>query len=658
MKRGLPGPQTPVKQAKLSSFFTSPSSPSSKRARQISNHNEEVSAAVELFNGNITKPPEETDEDLARRLQEEWNSEHDQANASTSLLKEELVTKPVKEEVLLNPFEAFASASTRPIKENADINVNLELLDTAIAGIDLGTDVFVFDPDQVSVDQWPTKLNANKETVPTTPYALLAHAFALLSSTRSRLAIVTILTNLLRVLLRHDPEALLPTVYLVSNHIAPPYDGVELGLGGSIVNRAIRDVTGKSASQLRVLYNKTGDPGDVAYEAKKDIKTLMGNRRPIEVMKLFSILHQIAGISGSGSSSAKLSHITKLLVASRGEETRFLVRTFVSHLRINAVRTTITSALARVFSLDGPGSDERLMVTKSDRRGLLANPSKAKEKADPRRLELMEKLARCEKLVREVRARHPNFSSIVPVLLEHGLERLSELVPLRVGTPLSPMLGSITRSLPAMHTKLGSRAFVCEFKYDGQRAQIHAIRVPRNHPESSALRKTLRGGQGQWVGPQEDIYVRLFSRHLEDMSSKYPDVNNMIPLLMEAKQVEGDEEQQVQSFIMDAEVVALSLEGDLLPFQTLTNRSRKDVELNQVKVRVGIFAFDLMYLNGKSLLKTAFRKRRSLLYRMLPPLEPQDARIARFAHVKSLESNQVDDVEEFFNLARTSKCEG
>lgn len=39
--------------------------------------------------------------------------------------------------------------------------------------------------------------------------------------------------------------------------------------------------------------------------------------------------------------------------------------------------------------------------------------------------------------------------------------------------------------------------------------------------------------------------------------------------------------------------------GQLKTFQTLSNRSRKDVKIEDVNVQVGIFAFDLMYLNGK-----------------------------------------------------------
>lgn len=159
------------------------------------------------------------------------------------------------------------------------------------------------------------------------------------------------------------------------------------------------------------------------------------------------------------------------MVASRGEQTRFLVRTLHANLRISAVKTTIATSLARAFTLIEKGAEESkasttstststsLLITPKERKGLLANPTKAKERSDPKRLEVMEKVSKAEKLVREVRARHPNFSTIVPALLNHSIDELSKRVPLSIGTPISPMLGSITRSLDAMHTKLGSRAF-------------------------------------------------------------------------------------------------------------------------------------------------------------------------------------------------------
>lgn len=56
----------------------------------------------------------------------------------------------------------------------------------------------------------------------------------------------------------------------------------------------------------------------------------------------------------------------------------------------------------------------------------------------------------------------------------------------------------------------------------------------------------------------------------------------------------------LHSFIIDSEIVAIDpADGTLKSFQELSNRARKDVQIHDVKVAVGIFAFDLMYLNGE-----------------------------------------------------------
>lgn len=54
----------------------------------------------------------------------------------------------------------------------------------------------------------------------------------------------------------------------------------------------------------------------------------------------------------------------------------------------------------------------------------------------------------------------------------------------------------------------------------------------------------------------------------------------------------------VQSLILDSEIVAIDpSDGSLRSFQELSNRARRDVSLDDVKVPVCVFAFDLMYLN-------------------------------------------------------------
>lgn len=55
-----------------------------------------------------------------------------------------------------------------------------------------------------------------------------------------------------------------------------------------------------------------------------------------------------------------------------------------------------------------------------------------------------------------------------------------------------------------------------------------------------------------------------------------------------------------KSFVIDAEAVAWDTEEKrLLEFQKLSTRKRKDVKVEDVKIKVHLFAFDLLYLNGE-----------------------------------------------------------
>lgn len=49
---------------------------------------------------------------------------------------------------------------------------------------------------------------------------------------------------------------------------------------------------------------------------------------------------------------------------------------------------------------------------------------------------------------------------------------------------------------------------------------------------------------------------------------------------------------------MDAEIVAVDKDtGAYRTFQDLSNRAKKDVKVEDIKVIVGVYAFDLMLLN-------------------------------------------------------------
>jgi len=164
-----------------------------------------------------------------------------------------------------------------------------------------------------------------------TPYAFLTHAFILINSTRSRLKIVDCLVNTLRVVTHHDPTSLLPLVWLTTNAIAPPFEGIELNLGGAVISKALKNVSGLTQGTLKGLYAKWGDIGDVAFEAKMAVRTLVAPQ-PLTVRGVYSTLREIARAKGTGSAETKRKLVERLLISAKGEEVRYIGRTLVQHV--------------------------------------------------------------------------------------------------------------------------------------------------------------------------------------------------------------------------------------------------------------------------------------------------------------------------------------
>ncbi|KAK4039182.1 hypothetical protein C8A01DRAFT_47319 [Parachaetomium inaequale] len=554
-----------------------------------------------------------TDEELARRLQAEWDAEIRGSSSRSSPRPE--------------PDGANADAGTPaspgthipldpglppsdPVVQPAKVKNTLSLssaaakMDEMTASLPLDENTLTFEPAKY-ISQLQSSWAAEGGDA---SYALLTRCFVLVNGTQSRIKIVDTLVNCIRLLIEGDPASLLPAVWLATNAISPPYISMELGLGGSAISKALKQACGLDSRALKALYDKVGDPGDVAFEAKKKQSFTLRKPKPLSIKGVYQSLVKIAQAQGQGSGDVKQRIVDRLLQDSRGgEESRYIVRTLCQHLRIGAVKTTMLIALSRAFLLSNPpGAD---FPTQD-----------AQDLAKLKKEELAEVWSRGEELVKASYARHPDYNDLIPVLLEVGI---SEELLLRCGLtmhiPLRPMLGSITRDLAEMLTKLQGRDFACEYKYDGQRAQVHC------------------DSHGK---------VSIFSRHLELMTDKYPDLVALVP------KIRGD---GVESFIMEGEVVAVDrATGELKNFQTLTNRARKDVAIGAITIDVCLFAFDLMYLNGESLLDQPFRRRRDLLRSLFVEIPHH------FTWVKSLDATSQDSeaVLEFFKSALDTKCEG
>ncbi|RDA87057.1 hypothetical protein CP532_3217 [Ophiocordyceps camponoti-leonardi (nom. inval.)] len=542
---------------------------------------------------------EVTDEELALKLQAEWNREPETTAGSEGCANgEKSVTSEgvKKSEMSEPPAQAPNSTLSLQSTDMAEDVVN--------SSIPLDEPPLTFDPSKYV----PRLKECWASEGGNASYGLLTRTFVLVSATTSRIKIVDTLVNCLRLLIEGDPSSLLPAVWLATNSISPPYISLELGLGGSAISKALRKVCGLDNRALKAVYDKFGDAGDVAFEAKKKQSFTLRKPKPLTIKGVFQSLVTIATSQGQGSNEAKQRIVDRLLQDARGgEESRFIVRTLCQHLRIGAVKTTMLIALSRAFLLSRPPNADFPLKPIS-------------ELASLKKEELAEVWGKAEEIVKACFARRPNYDDLVPALLESGAtDELLARCGLTLHVPLRPMLGSITRDLSEMLTKLQGRDFACEFKYDGQRAQIHC---------------------------DEQGKVSIFSRHLELMTDKYPDIVELVP------KIRGE---GVDSFIMEGEVVAVDGEtGELKNFQTLSNRARKEVSIDAIKVDVCLFSFDLMYLNGQALLDRPFRERRELLRSMFIEIP------RRFTWVKSLDATSTDSeaVLEFFKTATDSKCEG
>ncbi|KAI6007429.1 DNA ligase I [Pisolithus albus] len=430
------------------------------------------------------------------------------------------------------------------------------------------------------------------------PYASLAKTFSLIEATTKRLEKTSILTSFFFLVIQRrakdDSSSLLQSVYLCINRLSPDYVGVELGIGESLLIKAISESTGRSLATLKAELKKEGDLGLVAMNSKRSQKTLF-KPRPLTVPFVFSSLREIALSSGHSSQAKKVSIITKLLAACQEMEAKYIVRSLEGKLRIGNAERTVLVALAHAVVLADKEQNGKKW---------------SKEK-------LTSRLEESANIMKSVYSELPNYDLVVPALLEHGVLKLKSVCKLTPGVPLKPMLAKPTKAIGEVLDRFENKRFTCEYKYDGERAQVH---------------KLDKGS------------VAIFSRNSEDMSNKYPDLVEQLSRCIKP---------ETKSFVLDAEAVAVeNTTGKLMPFQELSKRKRKDVKVEDIQVHVCLFAFDLLYLNGEPLLQKPLWERRELLQKYFQVVPGE------FNFAKSSDGESTDEIQAFLEESVKDGCEG
>lgn len=83
------------------------------------------------------------------------------------------------------------------------------------------------------------------------PFLFLARALELISNESGRIVITDILANVFRTVIATTPGDLLSTVYLSANRIAPPHEGLELGIGDASLIKALAEAYGRREEQVK-----------------------------------------------------------------------------------------------------------------------------------------------------------------------------------------------------------------------------------------------------------------------------------------------------------------------------------------------------------------------------------------------------------------------
>ena len=76
------------------------------------------------------------------------------------------------------------------------------------------------------------------------------------------------------------------------------------------------------------------------------------------------------------------------------------------------------------------------------------------------------------KIIKQVYSVLPIYDKIVPALLEVGVWKLPETCKFSIGVPVGPMLAKATKSVSEVIDKFQGLEYTCEYKYDGERAQV------------------------------------------------------------------------------------------------------------------------------------------------------------------------------------------
>lgn len=397
-------------------------------------------------------------------------------------------------------------------------------------------------------------------------FSELVNSYEMIEATPSRISMTYYLVDLFR---KTSEDIIDKVVYLTEGRLYPNFVGIELGMAEKMALRALSSATGMSQDKIENEYKKRGDIGQISENLLNSKKQTTLFKRELDVGDVYEGLDKIARTSGSGSADTKIKILSGLLTDASPKEAKYIMRMITGKMRLGIADMTIIDALSQAFANGRKDDVERIYNMTSD------------------------------------------LGDIAKALRNSGMEGVKEY-HVRVGRPIRMMLAQRLNSVKEIVQKTGLA--ICEYKYDGERVQIH------------------KNGKK----------VELFSRNLENITLQYPDVVKMA--LNNIK---------VGEAIVEGECVAVDSDtGYMLPFQELMKRRRKHgIEEKAEEFPVNVYLFDALLIDGEDIMNLPLIKRRNILKNSV--IEGNELKLSH-----AIMSENSVEIEKFFEEAIENGGEG
>lgn len=348
---------------------------------------------------------------------------------------------------------------------------------------------------------------------------------------------------------------------------------------------------------LMLAYDKSESEIKKAYAKLGDLGSVAYEISPKskksspEISEVYTNLMVIAKYEGSGSQEQKISEAAKLFSRTDSLSTKYLARIILGNLRLGFTSITVIDALANLLN-------DKLLKEKIERKYNI----------------------------------HPDIGLVARKIKEKGISGIKD-IQIEVGVPILAQKAQALASPEEILEKI--KNVWAEYKFDGTRVQLHLDRSKKMEIESFEQ-------QGFFDVQKDMIFIKTYTRNLEETTYQYPDI-------IEAANKQID----AQSVILDGEAVGVDTQtGEFLPFQDIMQRKRKHgVTAMAKEVPLKYFVFDLLFLNGKSLLNEPLEKRREYLDKVIKKGEV-------IIIDEYLQTTEVAKLTDYFAKAKEKGLEG